>query len=218
MPIRTGPVVVPAAVIKRLPMYYRYLQVLVDEGLERISSRELSQLMGITSSQLRQDLSYFGEFGQQGYGYKVTELYQAICEILGLEKQYKTVLVGVGNLGRALINYQGFSRRGLNLKGIFDNNPAIIGENINGFTVRSVEELRPYLQKEGIQIGVITTPASAAQEIADILIAGGVTGIWNFAPQHISTLEDVIVENTHIGDGLLSLFFKMKHQERLELK
>lgn len=215
MTIRTGPVVVPAAVIKRLPMYYRYLQVLVEEGLERVSSRELSQLMGITSSQLRQDLSYFGEFGQQGYGYKVSELYQAICEILGIEKQYKTVLVGAGNLGRALINYQGFSRRGLNLKGIFDNNPSVIGENINGLTVCNVEGLKDYLLKEGIQIGVITTPASAAQSIADILIAGGVAGIWNFAPQHINAPENIIVENTHIGDGLLSLFFKMKHQERL---
>lgn len=210
MPLRSGPLVVPAAVMKRLPMYYRYLHALVEEGVERLSSQELSARMGISSSQLRQDLNCFGEFGQQGYGYRIVDLYQAMCEILGVEKRYKTVLVGAGNLGQSITNYEGFRRRGLVIVGLFDMDSKIIGEEINGITIYNIRKLADFLEQEKVEVGVITTPAKVAQEVADILAAGGVKGIWNFAPQPVKVPGQVMVENTHIGDGLLNLFYKMK--------
>ncbi len=212
MPLRSGPLIVPAAVMKRLPMYYRYLHALVEEGVERLSSQELSGRMGISSSQLRQDLNCFGEFGQQGYGYRIADLYQAMCQILGVEKRYKAVLVGVGNLGKALINYEGFRRRGLVVIGLFDSDENIIGQEINGLTVNNIRKLGEFIKQEQVEVGVITTPAKAAQEVADILAAGGVKGIWNFAPQPITASPEIIVENTHIGDGLLNLFYKLKEK------
>lgn len=207
-------VTVPKAVIKRLPMYHRFLQQLLENGEERISSRELSQLMGITSSQLRQDLSYFGEFGQQGYGYRVETLFSEISMILGLEKTYEAVLVGVGNMGRAIINYQGFSRRGLKIVGIFDNNPEIIGSFINDLVIKDVAQLAEFLKCRSVQVGIITAPAQVAQEIADILIYSGVSGIWNFAPVMLSTNKQVFIEDIHVGDSLMTLFFKLNKGEK----
>lgn len=211
MTLKPGPIMAPLVVVRRLPMYYRHLVLLKEKGVERISSRELSRMMGITSSQLRQDLSYFGEFGQQGYGYRVGDLYQAICEILGLEKEYRAVLVGVGNLGRALLNYDNFRKRGLSPVGIFDCDPGLIGEKVGGLVVKSVDELPSFLGTNDIEVGIITTPAASAQEVAQVLAGGGVKGIWNFAPCAIC-VPDVVVENAHLGDGLLRLFFLMKHE------
>lgn len=206
-------ITVPKAVINRLPMYHRFLHQLLEEGIERISSRELSQLMKITSSQLRQDLSYFGEFGQQGYGYRVETLYRAISGILGLENNYTAVIVGAGNIGRAIINYGGFRRRGLKIIGVFDSNPQVIGQPIGNLTVLNVEELSVFLKDHPVDIGVISTPVHSAQEVANILMRAGVRGIWNFAPIMLEKINDVIIEDIHLGDSLMTLFFKLNAKE-----
>jgi len=210
MTLHQGPVTVPLAVIRRLPMYYRHLHLLQEKGVERVSSQQLALTMGITSSQLRQDLSLFGEFGQQGIGYQVDTLYQEISKILGLEQKYPAVLVGVGNLGRAILNYQGFHKRGLELKAAFDKDPLLCGNSIGGIPILAVNVLPDFLRREPITIGIITVPASAAQQAADTLTAGGIRAIWNFAPRTLTVPAEIQVEDTHIGDGLLQLLFKVK--------
>ena len=205
----SGMITVPRAVIKRLPMYHRFLNQLVQEKVEKISSRELSQLMGITSSQLRQDLSHFGEFGQQGYGYNVLDLNQAICNILGLEKAYKAVIVGGGNIGKAIANYAGFKRRGLEILRIFDIDQQLIGHEVNGVIVEDLKGLAVFLDQENIDIGIIATPAEVAQEAAQVLMAKGVKGIWNFAPVTIKGSKGVIIEDIFLGDSLLQLFYRL---------
>lgn len=211
MTLHPGPVTVPLAVIRRLPMYYRHLQLLQEKRVERISSQELAKLMGIKPSQLRQDLSIFGEFGQQGFGYRVETLFREISQILGLEKIYPAVLVGVGNLGRAILNYEGFRKRGLLVQAAFDRDPVLCGKTVKGIPVLSVSELPAYLAREEIIIGIIAVPAAEAQGVADVLAAGGVQGIWNFAPHTLQVPEGVKVEDTHIGDSLLHLFYRLKH-------
>lgn len=206
-------ITVPKAVINRLPMYHRFLHQLLEEGTERISSRQLSQLMRITSSQLRQDLSHFGEFGQQGYGYRVETLYRAISGILGLDNNYTAVIVGAGNIGRAIINYGGFRRRGLKVIGIFDSNPKVIGQSLGNLTILNVEKLSVFLKEHPVDIGVISTPVHSAQEVANILMQAGVRGIWNFAPIMLERKNDVIIEDIHLGDSLMTLFYKLNRQE-----
>lgn len=210
MKCKNGHVTVPLAVIKRLPMYYRHLHLLREKGVERISSQEMAKNMGITPSQLRQDLSAFGEFGQQGIGYRVDTLYLEICEILGLEREYPAVLVGVGNLGKAILNYEGFRKRGLVLKGAFDKEPGLIGAGLGLVPISPITELPSLLVKEKIAVGIIAVPAAEAQGVADSLCLGGVRGIWNFAPRSLLVHPGVKVEDTHIGDGLLQLLYKLK--------
>jgi len=205
---------VPKAVIKRLPMYHRFLNELAEKRVERISSRELSQLMGITSSQLRQDLSYFGEFGQQGYGYSVEILHRAIGEILGLEKTYQGVIIGGGNIGKAIANYPGFYRRGLYITAVLDIDPQVIGTRVGGdIPVLDIKNLPDFLTENKVEVGIIATPALVAQELTDILITNGVKGIWNFAPVTLKGPKDVIIEDTHLGDSLLTLFYKLKRND-----
>lgn len=210
MTSRRGPVTVPLAVVKRLPMYYRHLHLLREKGVQCISSHELAKTMGINPSQLRQDLSVFGEFGQQGVGYRVDNLFLGISEILGVEREYAAVLVGAGNLGKAILNYEGFRNRGLVLKGAFDQDPVPRGNNPGEVQVLSITELPSFLVRETIDVGIITVPAAEAQGVADTLVAGGVRGIWNFAPRSLLVPPTVKVEDTHIGDGLLQLFYKLK--------
>ena len=205
---------IPLAVIKRLPIYHRYLSDLHQKEVARISSSELAAKIGITASQLRQDLSWFGSFGQQGYGYRVDELLQEVSRILGLNQNIGMVLIGAGRLGRAIIHYANFKRRGFHTKAIFDNNPDIVGEIIDEIPVYNISELENYLKSHAIQIGVITTPASAAQEVADRLVRCGIKGIWNFAPVSLKVPDDVIVEHVHIGESLMVL--SMKLQQRNE--
>lgn len=205
---------IPLAVIKRLPIYHRYLSDLHQKEVARISSSELAAKIGITASQLRQDLSWFGSFGQQGYGYRVDELLQEVSRILGLNQNIGMVLIGAGRLGRAIIHYANFKRRGFHTKAIFDNNPDIVGEIIDEIPVYNISELENYLKSHAIQIGVITTPASAAQEVADRLVRCGIKGIWNFAPVSLKVPNDVIVEHVHIGESLMVL--SMKLQQRKE--
>ncbi|MGE5581256.1 MAG: redox-sensing transcriptional repressor Rex [Bacillota bacterium] len=203
---------IPEAVIKRLPVYHRYLAELGKLEVERISSPELAAKMGITASQLRQDLSWFGSFGQQGYGYRVKELLQEFKRILGLNQELNLVLVGAGNLGRAIASYTNFRERGFRIRAIFDTKESLIGEEIGTVKIRPLSELQNYLEKQKIEIGVITTPASAAQEIADLLVSGGVKGIWNFAPLKLRVPEGVVVEHVHISESLLILSFKLRQK------
>lgn len=201
---------VPMVVVKRLPKYYRYLGELVEKRVERISSQKLARMMGISASQLRQDLNHFGEFGQQGYGYRVEELYREIGRIIGLEHQYNMVLVGAGNLGQALANYPNFCKRGFCLKAMFDINPKLIGMRINNIEIKDIDELEDFVAKNDISIGIITVPKEAAQEVADRLVAAGVKAIWNFAPIDIKVPDYVILENEHLADRLMVLAFRLK--------
>ncbi|MGI6574274.1 MAG: redox-sensing transcriptional repressor Rex [bacterium] len=201
---------VPMVVIKRLPKYYRYLTDLVEKKVERISSQKLARMMGISASQLRQDLNHFGEFGQQGYGYKVIDLHREIGRIIGLQYQYNMVLVGAGNLGQALANYPNFCRRGFCLKALFDINPKLIGLRINEVEIKDIDELKDYVQEHNISIGIITVPKEAAQNAADLLVSAGVSAIWNFAPVDLKVPDSVILENEHLVDSLMVLAFRLQ--------
>lgn len=201
---------VPVRVARRLPIYYRFLRELMENGVERISSAELGARIGVTASQLRQDLSHFGSFGQQGYGYRVDDLYKEISDILGLHQRYKMVLIGSGNLGRAIANYEGFRRRGFQVVAAFDADPDVIGTRVGVLEVQPIDQLEDYLRRIKINIGVLTVPAHAAQKVADILVRCGVKGIWSFAPIRLQVPPDVVVEHLHLSDSLLSLAFRMR--------
>lgn len=197
------------AVIRRLPRYYRYLGDLLAAGITRISSKELSQRMKVTASQIRQDLNNFGGFGQQGYGYNVEYLYGEIGKILKLDKSYKMVVIGAGNIGRAIVNYANFERRGFKTKAIFDINPSLIGKKVNGIDVYSVSDLSEYLTKYPTDIVVIAVPKTCADEVAKTVISCGVKAIWNFANIDIPHPDDVIVENVHLTESLMTLVYKL---------
>ena len=169
------------AVIKRLPRYYRYLGELLESGVERISSNELSDQMKVTASQIRQDLNNFGGFGQQGYGYNVKYLYSEIAKILGLDRTYHVIIVGVGNLGQALANYVQFEKRGFMIIGLFDVNPVLRGVTVRGIPIRMADELPEFLKENHVDIAALTLPKANASEMADILVENGVPAIWNFA-------------------------------------
>jgi redox-sensing transcriptional repressor len=206
------------AVIGRLPRYFRYLGELRDEGVERISSQELSRLMHVTASQIRQDFNNFGGFGQQGYGYNVEYLYQEIGKILGIDKQHNFVIIGAGNLGRALGNYLNFERRGFIFKGIFDADEALVGQNVRGVKVMNMDKLDKFVKDNDIDIAVLTLPKTGAVEVADRLIAAGVKAIWNFAHVDLNVPEGVQVENVHLSDSLMKLSYNihryMKENEK----
>ena len=193
------------AVIRRLPKYHRYLRQLLNDGVERISSKELSQQIGFTASQIRQDLNNFGDFGQQGYGYNVELLYGKIGEILGLKQEYNTIVVGGGNLGQAIANYTYFESIGFNVKAIFERNPKLVGLKIRGVDVLDIDDIEEFLKDKDIDIAVLCIPKDTAQDIADKVVANGVTGIWNFAPVDLKVKEDVVVENVNLSESLLTL-------------
>ena len=199
------------AIIRRLPRYRRYLGYLQNKGIKKISSNELSELLGYTASQIRQDLNTFGEFGQQGYGYEVDNLYKEINGILGLTREYKTVVVGVGHLGQAICNHSYYYKIGFNIMGLFDCDPDVIGKIINGVPVQDVTNLEEFLQDNGVDIGVICVPRDEAQGISDTLVKGGVKGIWNFAPVDIEVPEGVALESVHLSDSLHVLSFMIKN-------
>ena len=205
---------VSGAVIKRLPRYHRYLGDLLREGNLRISSAELSKLMNVTASQIRQDLNCFGGFGQQGYGYNVKYLYGKISELLGVEEGYAAVIVGAGNLGRALASTHMFERRGVNRIAMFDSNPEVIGKSFCNIPVYDVKDLCEFCKKEKVAIGVLTVPKEAAYDVCNELIRGGVRGIWNFANMELKCpKKGVIVENIHLGDSLMKLCYELKTNE-----
>ena len=202
---------VSIAVIRRLPRYHRYLGDLLREGKLRISSAELSRIMGVTASQIRQDFNCFGGFGQQGYGYNVKFLHSKIGELLGMKEGYRAVIVGAGNLGKALAATHMFERRGVTVVALFDNSPSVVGTEFGGFTVRDVSELGSFCEKENISIGVLTVPKESAYECAMVMVSSGVRGIWNFANMELAVdNSDVVVQNVHMGDSLMTLCFGMK--------
>ena len=202
------------AVISRLPRYYRYLGDLLEAGVERISSSDLSKKMHVTASQIRQDLNNFGGFGQQGYGYNVKYLYTEIGKILGLDRSHNFIIIGAGNLGQALANYASFERSGFILKSLFDVNPRLEGVTIRGIPVRMVDELEDFLKNNDIEIAALTLPKSKAIEVADILVDNGVKGIWNFAHTDHSLPKDVVVENVHLSDTLMKVSYYLCQQDK----
>ncbi|MDR2355826.1 MAG: redox-sensing transcriptional repressor Rex [Clostridiales Family XIII bacterium] len=198
---------VSKAVIKRLPKYRRYLEELKKKGLDRISSGEFSKLIGYTASQIRQDLNNFGGFGQQGYGYNVDSLYKQIGIILGIDHDYGIVIVGSGNLGQAIANYMHNYGAGFSVLAMFDIKPDVVGRRVNELVISDFGELGAYLAEHTADIGVITTGAASAQNAADKLVAGGVKGIWNFAPVDLQVPRRIALENVHLSDSLHSLIY-----------
>lgn len=206
------------AVIQRLPRYYRYLGELLEDGVERISSNDLSKRMKVTASQIRQDLNNFGGFGQQGYGYNVKYLYTEIGKILGLEENHNMIIIGAGNLGQALANYAAFEKRGFVLRGLFDINPALTNTEIRGVKIRMMGELKEFVRNNDVEIAALTIPKDTAVEVANMLVDNGVRAIWNFAHTDLNLPENIIVENVHLSESLMKLSYNIcryneKHKE-----
>lgn len=197
------------AVISRLPRYFRYLEELRSAGVERISSQELSSLMKVTASQIRQDFNNFGGFGQQGYGYNVQFLYEEISKILGLDQTHRFIIIGAGNLGQALGGYLNFERRGFIFSGIFDQNPDLIGKELRGRKVMAMEELEDYVREQKIDIAVLTIPKTGAVAVADRLVKVGIKAIWNFAHVDLNVPAEIQVENVHLSDSLMKLSYNI---------
>ena len=205
---------VSSTVIKRLPRYHRYLGDLLRAGTLRISSGKLAKIMGVTASQIRQDFNCFGGFGQQGYGYNIKYLHGKIAELLGVDEGFNAVIVGAGNLGRALAATHMFERRGITRLALFDVNEAIVGTLVNGLRIYPLHMLKDFCLENKVDIGVLTVPKEAADEVAGILAEGGVKGIWNFANMElVPPSDDIIVENIHLGDSLMTLCYEIKSRE-----
>lgn len=194
------------AVIRRLPKYHRCLNDMLERGIHRISSKDLSDVIGFSASQIRQDFNNFGAFGQQGYGYNVEELFFEISEIIGLSKQYHMIIIGAGNLGGALANY-GFEKLGFNVDAIFDNDPEKIGNKLGNIDILDINILETYMSKNPVDIAVIATPSSIAQNIADRLSISRARSIWNFAPTDISVPDEIKLESVHLVDSLMTLAY-----------
>jgi len=204
--------VIPKVVIERLPRYYRYFDWLEDQ-MEKISSKKLGELMGSSASQVRLDLSYFGDFGQQGYGYNVSKLKKELARILGIDRETHFIIVGAGNVGKALVRYNAFKDAGFKLMGVFDVKPSLIGQRINGVEIYHIDEVKDFVPRENIEIAVLAVPKEAANDVAKLLVKSGVKGILNFAPLDLDLPSDFPVENIHIIDKLLALSFIVKHKE-----
>lgn len=201
------------AVIRRMPRYYRYLGELLDEGVERISSSDLSRRMNVTASQIRQDLNNFGGFGQQGYGYNVQSLYEEIGKILGLDTEHKIIIIGAGNLGQALANYVKFEKLGFVITALFDVNPALKGQSVRGIPIYMLDELDEYCRTHQVDIAALTMPKSKADSIAKKVVELGIHAIWNFA--HVDLRIDdksVVVESVHLSDSLMQLSYNIVKQ------
>ena len=193
------------AVTKRLPRYFRYLSELREQGIERISSRELSEQMQVTASQIRQDLNHFGGFGQQGYGYNVEHLYNEVGRILGLDHIRKVIIIGAGHIGQALANYQDFAKRGFLISGIFDIDKKMVGQQVGGLTIKHMSELETFVKEEQVRIAILTLPKESATKVAAQLVEWGIEGFWNFALVDLKLPKSVIVENVHLEESLMTL-------------
>lgn len=209
---------IPKATIERLPLYYRCLDKLATfEEVEVVSSKDLGGRLGIPSTQVRKDLSYYGEFGRRGVGYNVQELKRSVGKILGVDKLWPAVIVGAGNLGRALVNYGSFEMMGLEIVEVFDNDLSKIGNQINGIEVKSIQSIKETLQGENIKLGVISVPADAAQEVADEMIEAGIKAIWNFAPTRLYVPDNIVVRNEDLAVGIVSLIYHLSWQEEMDV-
>ncbi|MDU5806414.1 MAG: redox-sensing transcriptional repressor Rex [Peptoniphilus harei] len=195
-------------VIRRMPVYHRYLKELIEDGVERVSSKELSGLTGFSASQIRQDLNNFGGFGQQGYGYNTEALKDQVDKILGIDKSYKSIVIGAGRLGQAIARYNGFRDSGFNVISLFDIKDNIA--DISGIKVRKMEDLEKYIRDEGVDVAIITVPREVCEDVAKRVIDAGVRGIWNFAPYDLKGPEGIVVENIRLNDSLLTLSYFMK--------
>ncbi|ERJ84797.1 putative redox-sensing transcriptional repressor Rex [Peptostreptococcaceae bacterium oral taxon 113 str. W5053] len=202
---------VSIAVIKRLPKYYRYLGMIEEKGIIRISSQELSSITGLTASQIRQDLNHFGGFGQQGYGYNVKELKNEIEKIIGIKEEYSAILIGAGNLGHAIVNYEGFKNNGFNIVAVFDTKNELIGKKLAGVPVYSIDKLEAFIEKNNVTIGVLTLPKNFAQQIADRLVHAGVKGLWNFAPIDLVLPDEIVLEDVHLDESLYTLTYYLNN-------
>lgn len=202
-------------VVKRLPRYHRYLGELIAQGISRISSRALSEKMGVTASQIRQDFNCFGGFGQQGYGYNVPNLYAEIGEILGLGKSHSMIIIGVGNLGRALLNYANLEKRGFQVIGLFDNDVKKIGTEIKGIPVSDMKTLEEFCKANTVDIAALSLPRTEAEEVKIVskrLIDAGVKGLWNFSYTNIEVPQGVAIENVHLSDSLMTLSYLLTQE------
>ena len=197
-----------------MPRYYRYLGELLEDGVERVSSNELSKIMKVTASQIRQDLNNFGGFGQQGYGYNVQNLYDEIGKILGLGQTHRIIIIGAGNLGQAIANYARFDRLGFVTIALFDVNPEIIGKEIRGIKVYSLDELETFCSSNKVDIAALTMPKQTADNTAQRLVQLGITAIWNFAHVDLDVNDDVVVENVHLSDSLMQLSYNIAKKKR----
>ncbi len=198
------------AVIKRLPRYFRYLRQLIRQGKTRVSSAELSRMMGFTASQIRQDLNCFGGFGQQGYGYNVNYLYSKICEILGVSCGFRAAVVGAGNLGTALVKNPMFEKRGVDVVALFDTSPALIGKQVAGIDILGMDSFESELRRRGVHIAILTLPKEMADEVVERLQGTGVRGIWNFTGKELNVEKmGMSVENVHLGDSLMALCYEI---------
>jgi redox-sensing transcriptional repressor len=200
------------AVIRRLPRYYRYLKDLYREGISRVSSKELSERMHITASQIRQDLNCFGGFGQQGYGYSVEALFKEIESILGLDTRYKLILIGAGNIGSALAKYENLSTRGFDLCAIFDVKEELIGKQLNDLMVQHIDNLKNYVMNNEVDIAILAVPHSATAKLAELVVGLGIKAIWNYSPSDLHFSHDVVIENVHLVDSLMVLGYNLKEK------
>lgn len=202
------------SVIKRLPRYYRFLGELKENGVVRISSKDLSQKMGFTASQIRQDLNCFGGFGQQGYGYNIESLYNEIGTILGVNKNRKAILIGAGNLGKAVALHMSFEERGFNLIGVFDRNKALSGQMLRGLPIRHTDGIYNFCKDNSSTVAVLCIPSAAAKELAPQLVESGIKGFWNFSHYDIAAdFPNVAVENVHLSDSLMTLSYRVSNME-----
>ena len=202
--------IISEAIIKRLPKYYRAIRNLSAQGKSKISSHALAEMLGITASQVRQDFCSFGGFGQQGYGYDVENLKLELANIMGLTREYKVVIVGAGNIGKALGGYQGFGKYGFKVVAMFDIEPKV--DEVNGIKVHNMSEFESFVQENNVDMAVIATPKAVAQEVADRIISTGIKSIWNFAPIDLNIPEDVIIENISMSESLLVLSYRTNNK------
>lgn len=209
---------VSETVIRRLPIYHRFLTEVIDKEVERVSSKELSRLTGFTASQIRQDLNNFGGFGQQGYGYNAIDLRNQIDKILGMDRTYKTIVVGAGSLGSALAKYNGFRDSGFKVQALFDTNSDLIGKDVEGHEILNFEDIKTYIEENEIDVGIVTVPRQHAVKVINTLVEAKIKGIWNFAPIDINLPEDsgVIIENVRLNDSLLKLSYFLKESNNKE--
>ena len=206
---------ISTAVIKRLPRYYRYLGELLEKDVVRISSKELSEKMNVTASQIRQDLNNFGGFGQQGYGYNVEYLYMEIGKILGLDRKYNLIIIGGGNIGQALAKYTDFERRNFFVQAIFDVNPELNGKKVRGIPIYMMDTLEQYIKEHTVDIVALAIPKAQTAEVGAELERLGVKAIWNFAPTELMVSKDIIVENVHLTESLMRLSYRLNAEEEL---
>ena len=209
---------ISTAVIKRLPRYYRYLSELMEKNIVRISSKELSERMNVTASQIRQDFNNFGGFGQQGYGYNVEYLWEEIGKILGMGREHTLIIIGAGHLGQALSGYNNFFNRGFIFKGAFDLNKDLHGKKIRDIEIRPVEEIEQFVRDNKIEIAVLTIPKDQAVPMAEKLVNCGIKAIWNFAHVDLDVPENVQVENVHLSDSLMKLSYSIDRYEKTHKK